>query len=112
MANESCVVVSPSPNPQALAVLPHRDGKTYEHDRDGARLHKQHNRVLACMKDGAWRSLAAISTATGDPEASVSARLRDLRKERFGGHDVKRRCLGRGLFEYRLVLNRKDLFDV
>lgn len=112
MHRESLGVVEPSPNPQALVDLPHRDGKTYEHDRDGARLHKQHNRVFSCMKDGAWRTLAAIAAATGDPEASVSARLRDLRKERFGAHAVHRRCVGGGLFEYRLAVNHKDLFDV
>jgi predicted transcriptional regulator len=41
---------------------------------------RQARRVIGCMADGAWRTLAEISAATGDPEASVSARLRDMRK--------------------------------
>lgn len=89
----------------------HFDGRTFDPARDGPRLTRQHNRVFALMKDGAWRTLAVIAAACGDPEASISARLRDLRKERFGGHGVDRRRAGPGLFEYRLVLNRKDLFE-
>lgn len=94
-----------------LATIPSRDGATYDHARDARRLAGQHARVLACMKDGRWRTLAAIAAATRDPEASISARLRDLRKERFGAHTVERRHAGDGLFEYRLFLNRKDLFE-
>jgi hypothetical protein len=90
--------------------IPRRDGSTYDHERDGKRLHKQHNRVFALMKDGNWRTLGQIAVGTGDPEASVSARLRDLRKDRFGAHGVERRSCGNGLFEYRLRVNHTDLF--
>lgn len=82
--------------------IPHRDGHTYQHGRDGERLALQHNRVLAVMRDGKWRTLWELHEATGDPEASISARLRDLRKPRFGNHNVERRYVRRGLFEYRL----------
>jgi hypothetical protein len=57
------------------------------------------------MNDGQWRTLAEIEEITEDPQASISARLRDLRKERFGEHEVARRRRGsgqRGLFEYRI----------
>ena len=57
------------------------------------------------MRDGAWRTLDEISVAVGAPPASVSARLRDLRKEKFGAHLVERRSRGergRGLYEYRV----------
>ena len=80
------------------------DGETYDHQRDGKRLHSQRNRLLALMRDGEWRSLHAISTATGDPEASVSARLRDLRKVKFGGHNVERRYVAMGQWEYRVIV--------
>lgn len=84
-------------------ILP-RDGETYDHAKDGKRLHKQHNRVLALMSDQQWRSLAAIASCTHDPEASISARLRDLRKPKFGGWTIERRRGGwGGTFEYRLV---------
>lgn len=87
-----------------------RDGATYDDDRDGSRLNAQHQRVCDAMKDGAWRPLAAIAAASGAPEASVSARLRDFRKERFGAHQVERRYVIDGLWEYRLLINRPDLF--
>lgn len=58
------------------------------------------------MNDGKWRTLSEISALTGDGEASISARLRDLRKDEFGGLNVDRRRRGdesRGLFEYRVT---------
>jgi hypothetical protein len=91
-----------SQKPQGVVESPYRDGATYRHERYGKRLHRQHNRVLAFMRDGQWHSLSAIAEATGDPEASVSARLRDLRKPRFGSYQVERRYVERGLFEYRV----------
>jgi len=33
---------------------------------------------------------------------SISARVRDLRKDQFGGHDVQRRYAGNGVWEYKL----------
>jgi len=56
------------------------------------------------MRDGNWRTLPQIHAATGEPEASISAQLRHLRKERFGGHTVNRRHIENGLFEYQLIL--------
>ena len=52
--------------------------------------------------DGKPRTLAEISAATGDPQASVSARLRDLRKEKFGGYIVTRTYIADGIFTYAL----------
>lgn len=80
------------------------DGATYEHERDGQRLNAQYLRAFTLMRDGKWRTLAEISEITGDPEASVSARLRDMRKVRFGSHTVNRRYRGEGLFEYQLTV--------
>lgn len=79
------------------------DGTTFDHDQDSGRLNAQLQRVRDLMADGQWRTLAAISVATGDPESSVSARLRDLRKARFGQRTVDRRRKSRGLYEYRVV---------
>lgn len=81
----------------------HFSGKTFNQERDGIRLTGQYLRVSQLMQDGQWRSLSDIAKATKDPEASVSARLRDLRKERFGSHTVERRHVSDGLFEYRLA---------
>lgn len=79
------------------------DGETYVHERDGGRLARQMGRVLMLMRDGEWHTLPEIAAKTDDPPASVSARLRDLRKTRFGGHVVERIYVERGLFAYRLV---------
>lgn len=108
---DSSGVVGPSPNPQAVVENRRFDGTTYEPERDCARLTKQFTRVWDVMKDGRWRTLAELHAATKDPEASISARMRDFRKEKFGAHDVQRRHLHDGLFEYRLVINHKDLFE-
>jgi len=82
------------------------NGSDYEHEIDSPRLSQQHLRVKALMLDGAWRTLNEISASTGDPQASVSAQLRHLRKPRFGGYVVEKRRTGdrhHGLFEYRVV---------
>jgi len=76
---------------------------------DRKRLTGQILRVFALMKDQVWRSLPEISRATNDPEASVSAQLRHLRKERFGSHTVERRKRTQGLHEYRLTENLTTL---
>jgi hypothetical protein len=82
-------------------------GATYEpvHDRD--RLAAQLTRTWTAMKDGQWRTLWEIQEITDDPLQSISARLRDFRKERFGSHTVNRRRIGpeRGTFQYQLVPN-------
>jgi len=83
---------------------PDFDGSTYEPIKDQKRLTGQLNRVYEFMKHGNWWSLAAISHYTGGSQASVSARLRDLRKEKFGSYIIDRRRMGNsGLFQYRLV---------
>lgn len=82
------------------------NGAGYDPARDNARLSTQISRIYHCMKDGAWRTLNQIAETTGDPAASISAQLRHLRKERFGGHSVERQHISRGLFEYRLVVNQ------
>lgn len=79
-------------------------GETYNKERDEARLKAQVIRVKRLMSDGRWRTLGQIEADTGDPQASVSARLRDLRKPKFGGHLVERRYDGHGLWAYRLTL--------
>jgi hypothetical protein len=84
------------------------DGITYDHARDSARLGDQMAAVLSVMADGKWRTLADIASETNSPEASISARLRDLRKERFGGHTVNRHFVRRGLFQYQLVVRETE----
>ncbi len=81
------------------------DGGTYEVDRDYLRLDCQLGKVFALMKDGRWRTIPQITEETGGSEAAISARLRDLRKKKYGEHTVLREYMDHGLFRYRLIIN-------
>lgn len=78
------------------------DGPEFNQARDGARLTGQIGRIARLMRDERWRTLSEIAEETGDPQSSVSAQLRHLRKPRFGANTVERKHLGRGLFAYRV----------
>ena len=80
------------------------DGSDYQPPRDNPRLSRQYIRVFELMKDARWRRLKVIADTTGDPEASVSAQLRHMRKPRFGSHTIEKRHKGEGLYEYRLIV--------
>ena len=67
------------------------DGKHYEGKTDKERLARQIKGVHDHISSGAWKTVEEISMATGYPQPSVSAQLRNLRKERFGGLDVQGR---------------------
>jgi hypothetical protein len=84
-------------------LYPGFDGPEYVPERDWQRLTTQLGRVWSCMRDGQWRTLKEIAENTGDPEASISAQLRHLRKPRFGSHTVDRKHVRGGLFKYRLL---------
>lgn len=84
------------------------DGATYVASLDRGRLSNQLARVVSFMADGEWRTLAGIADAVQAPEASVSARLRDLRKPKFGGWKVERQRADHGLHQYRLLLPEPD----
>ena len=77
-----------------------------EGERKDLRLANQITRVFAAMSDGQWHSMYAIAQKAHAPESSVGARLRDLRKPRFGGHTVERKLVtDTGLYDYRLIPN-------
>lgn len=86
-------------------IAPRFDGAMYDPAADDDRLRLQLGRVWNLMRDGQWRTLFQISDATGDPQTSISAQLRHLRKPRFGGYVIEKRrqtALG-GTYEYRLL---------
>lgn len=74
-------------------------GRTFNQERDGERLGKQYVAVRDYTFGRGWLTLADIGRAVGAPEASVSARLRDLRK---AGYTVDCKYIRRGLHEYRV----------
>jgi hypothetical protein len=84
------------------------DGADYDHERDGKRLAKNHFKLKALMQDQRFRTLSEISAITHIPEASVSAGLRDFRKEKFGRHILNKNYLENGLYSYQLILNNNQ----
>jgi len=86
---------------------PHFDGATYVPSFDHTRLSNQLSRVYGVLSDGKWITLSQLSIKANCPEASASSRLRDLRKDKFGGHTVHRKRGDKyndGLFYYRLEI--------
>ena len=83
------------------------DGETYVQGIDKERLTGQLRRVFDLMQDGQWRTLREIKDVAGGTDASCSARLRDLRKDKFGAFVVNRRRRGeasKGIHEYQLLV--------
>lgn len=79
------------------------DGSDINQPRDSERLTGQMERIMNCLNLGCWWTLNQLTEQTGDPPASISAQLRNLRKERFGSHVIEKRYVDNGLYEYRLV---------
>lgn len=80
------------------------EGSDYDPGKDKARLTGQILRVYDCMIDGEWRTLAEVEGVTSDPQASISAQLRHLRKDKWGGYILNKRRRGDGgTWEYQLL---------
>jgi hypothetical protein len=90
-----------------MSTLPLFDGRTYNAERDGQRLSTQLEAVRRILSDGRWWTLDEIrgflhQRGIDANDSSISARVRDLRKPKFGAHDVQRRFIHRGLWAYRM----------
>jgi hypothetical protein len=85
------------------------DGESYDDDRDRKRLARQMSRVRVALSDGQWWTLARLAEVSEASTQSASARVRDLRKVRFGGYTIERRYAGDGVFEYRMDLEQDHL---
>ena len=86
-------------------------GPAYDERVDGARVRRQMQDIRDYMvylsnysEPFAWRTLAEISKALAYPEASVSAQLRHLRKEQFGGYRMEKRRRTKRTWEYAVFL--------
>lgn len=91
---------------------PHYNGPDYVPEFDYARLSKQTKRVFDVMlcanKRKEWLTLRELEERSETPQASASAQLRHLRKDRFGKHSILKRRRGNreaGLFEYYMIPN-------
>lgn len=73
---------------------------------DYERLTKQIDRVHAVLALGQWMTVEQIKIrirdwfSVTDPENSISAQCRNLRKQKFGGYQIERRRVG-NVYEYR-----------
>lgn len=82
------------------------DGSDIVRSLDHVRLTGQMLKVSQLMQDQKWRTLSEIEKEISEPQASISAQLRNLRKDKFGAHVVNRQRRGdprQGLFEYQLI---------
>ena len=72
---------------------------------DTLRLGHQLQAVRDAMSDGNWHTLEQLARAAHCTTQSASARARDLRKARFGGHTIQRQRseTAKGVFLYRMV---------
>lgn len=85
---------------------PRFDGATFDDALDADRLTRQLDAVRRWMLGHGWQSLVEIADGAGygvAAVASISARLRDLRKPKFGGYVVERRRRTAGTWEYRIL---------
>jgi hypothetical protein len=94
--------------PSLLSLPLNLDGATYDPARDGTRLGRQLQAVKAIMADGHWHTLPELCCQMQQQgihasDAAVSARLRDLRKAKFGGHEIAREHVVDGIWRYRMV---------
>lgn len=81
------------------------DGNTFSAELDGARLSGLLFRVFSALSSGRWMTLQELQEKAGGSLCGVSARVRDLRKPKFGGYVIERRRRGNpksGLHEYRM----------
>ena len=85
------------------------DGSDYNPARDDERLGRQMDRVKKVCRSGVPMTLASIAKETGDPEASVSAQLRHLRKDKHGAHTVHKIYISHGLYLYKVTFNDRPI---
>ena len=82
---------------------PRFDGGTFVPQRDMARLSGQLSKVRKILQDKQWHTLEELARLSGGSLAGVSARIRDLRKAKFGGHHIDRQYVSHGIWKYRMV---------
>lgn len=87
------------------------DGQTFQPELDHARLRTCLERVQWLMTHprGEWWTLAQLARSAKASESGVSARIRDLRKEKHGGYDVESERLAGGLWRYRIANTTKGV---
>jgi hypothetical protein len=78
-------------------------GPAYVEELDGKRIARQHEVIRDFMLSNSnWWTLSELHKLLQFPEASISAQLRHLRKERFGSYIIEKRRRTVGTWEYKL----------
>ena len=90
--------------PDLFTVQPRFDSGVALTASDHTRLGKQIQRVFDVLSDGQWHTVPEVARRTGDPENSVAAQCRNLRKPKHGGHTIERRRTG-NYYEFRLKVS-------
>ena len=86
------------------------DGEKVTAPEDKKRLGRQSIRVLNYMKryKHTWRSLQEIAEDLNEPAPSVSAQLRNFRKDKFQPegytYEVHKKNISKGLWKYQLEI--------
>lgn len=79
------------------------DGRSFVASRDQVRLWGQLEATRVVLLDHQWHTLAEIAKRVNGSEAGVSARIRDLRKARWGSHTIDRQYVDAGIWKYRMA---------
>lgn len=74
-------------------------GKTFVEKRDRKRISNQCRKVWGVVSDGRWHTLEQIKSLTGASEASISARIRDLKNKHKCAYEKV--YVAKGLWRYR-----------
>jgi hypothetical protein len=78
---------------------------------DHQRLGAQIQRVLSVLSDGGWYSVPDLQDCiwaqfrVRDPEPSLSAQIRNLKKSKHGGHTIERKREGNRYY-FRLAVEK------
>jgi hypothetical protein len=89
-------------------VQPHFDGDTYDPAKDHKRLSSRLEAVKRVAVGTGWWTVPELAKQVGGSETGTSARLRDLRKDKFGGYCVECRRVEGGVWEYRVHDKEKN----
>jgi hypothetical protein len=89
-------------------IIRNGEGNGYDENIDGKRLKTKSGRIMQLMSDGQWRVFEEIAEALNMPAGSspsISASLREFRREKWGYMQVekRRRATYSGLWEYRVL---------
>jgi predicted transcriptional regulator len=82
------------------------EGSDFNPVFDQKRLSTQLLEIFSLMQDKTFRTLSEIEKITGHGQSSISAQLRNLRKQKFGSHTLNKKRRGQGsqgLFEYQII---------